>query len=124
MDDGILVKGVRFAMAAPGADTDIFRTTAVGASDFGTGRLKPIKGGAFRVTILLATASIVKLAVANAATAGTQKTGSLNSGLSLPANQLFTFSHGVQPGLWYDYQLASNVAVDYLQIDEVHLGTP
>lgn len=124
MNDGLQVRGRRFALAAlGGANADIFRTSTAGTGDTGSTRLSVTKAGAFRVTVILGGGAKLKVGVANAVTGGTQKLGTFNSNTALTANCAYTFVHGVTPGLFYDYQLDTDVAIDYLQIDEVSLGT-
>src|SRR3990167_6870130 len=111
MNDGLQVRGRRFALAAPGVNADIFRTSTPGTGDTGSARLSVTKAGAFRITVVLAAGAKFKMAVANAATGGTQKLGTFNNDTALTAGCVYTFVHGVTPGLFYDYQIATDVAI-------------
>jgi hypothetical protein len=102
-----LMRAVVFDAAAPGADTDFI--TAI----------TPKKNGAFRVTVILNGNSTLKVT----ATQSTTMTGLLNAGVALTGGNVYTFSFGVRPDTSYNFQLGSNVAIDYFQVDECYMGT-
>ena len=125
MNEGLLVRALRYAQAALGATaTDVLRTTAPVAPSFFQGRVQPRVAGALRVTVSLAGGSVFRLATYTAATGGTPKLADFNAGTALGATQLNAFVFSAHPDLFYDFQLGSDVAIDLLQVEEAWLGTP
>ena len=93
------------AIAAPGAATNIF--TAI----------TPKMAGRLRITVQLATASVFNVIETRS---GTSKTQSLNEGVPLAAGCLYVFDLGMSPSSTYSCQVATNVALDSLKVDEIY----
>lgn len=106
--DGLAVKSDNFNVSAPGANTNILSTS-----------LTPAYGGAFRVTVCLATSSVFNVTITRS---GTTKTCGLNASTALNAGDLYTFSFGVSTGNTYNFQVETNSIINILQIDEVSSG--
>lgn len=114
--DELFLHAREFALAAPGANTDILANAASPAK-----RITPHWGaGALRLTIALASDSVLKVSIKNSA--GTEKKASLNSGTALTGGCLYTFAFACNSDCTYDFQVVTNVAVDYMQVDEVAAG--
>ena len=101
------------AVAAPGANTDIFTAVA------------PIHPGSFfEVTISLATSSIVDVRVTDGTTAYSQ---ALNSAVALTAGQLYSFTFAVSrfssvggaTALTYSIRVRTDGIIQTLIVDEV-----
>jgi len=107
--DGLLIQSATFNGSAPGANTNILSTS-----------LTPKMGGAFRVTVALATASVFNVIITQS---GTSLTLGLNASVALNAGDLYTFVFGVTPSSTYNFQVETNSVIRILQIDEVSGGT-
>lgn len=115
----------KFAAAAPGADTNILNPSIQPDYPFST----------FRVTVALAGASVFQVTVNDGATT---KTCKFNAGAQLAAGCLYTFDFGVAHkvdlpamgapsgddarDLYYNFQVATDVAIDLLIVDEIPGG--
>lgn len=113
-DNRIIPKGVKIALAAPGAATAIF------------GGLVPVLyASTFRVTVRLATGSIFNATVTP--TGGSKITMALNGGVALSAGNVYTFDLPVRKhngaatpvSNSYDFEIATDGVVSYLQVDEL-----
>lgn len=126
---GIGLRAYLFHRAAPGANTAIITKAPNGSTITG---LTPQSGvGAFRVTIQLATGSVLDATVSDGTTTTTSH---LNGGTALTAGCLYTFCFGVcdrvptldqnaapLPLVW-NFQIETNGVIDLLQVDEVANG--
>lgn len=106
--DGLAVKSDNFNVSAPGAATNILSTS-----------LTPTMGGAFRITVSVATGSVFNVTITKS---GTTKTLALNGGTALTAAALYTFCFGVSTANTYNFQVATNSIINVLQVDEVSSG--
>ena len=106
--DGMLIQSTSFNAAAPGANTNILSTS-----------LTPKMGGAFRVTVSLATSSVFNVIITQS---GTSLTLGLNASAALNAGDLYTFIFGVIPSNTYNFQVETNSIIRILQVDEVSGG--
>ena len=109
------------ALAAPGANTSFLSTVVT--ADATTGIVPSGNAAAWRVTISLATGSVLDVYVTDGSTAYTQH---LNGGTALTAGVLYTFTFGVsrttQGGattLTYQLRVATDSVIQTLLIDEV-----
>lgn len=121
-----LLAAARWTTAALGAaDTDILRTTVAGSGGYwSSARITPKKVCAYRVTVQVASGSTLKvIADVSADETANEEVMLLNGGTALTAGAVYTFTFGARPGLYYDFRLGSDVAIDYLQVDECYLGT-
>lgn len=97
---------------APGANTDIF-----------TAFQPDPHCGKLAVAVSLATASVLNLIVRTGVTVVTTK---LNDGEPVPAGKLYEFFVGVRSktdagvAITYALQVATDGAIDYLLVDELH----
>jgi hypothetical protein len=113
--DGLLPRYIAVDQAAPGANTAII-----------SGGLIPKMGGAFRISVVLATASVFNVTVTPAA--GTQRTHGLNQSTALNAGDLYTFCFGVatvdqnSAALTYNFEVETNSIIRYLLVEEVSGG--
>lgn len=97
-----------FDIAAPGANTDII------SSD-----LSPKVSGAFRITVAVSTSTVFDVKV----TDGTDThVISLNDGVALTANALYTFSFGVSDALDYNFRVKTDSVIEVLQVDLIKSG--
>ncbi len=110
-----------YAGAAPGANTSFLSSTYT--ADGTTGIIPSPLANAWRITISLATGSVLDVYVTEGTNAYTQH---LNGGVSLTAGQLYTFTFGVsrttQNGsttLTYQLRVATDSVIQTLFIDEV-----
>ena len=94
-----------FNQAAPGADTNIL-TTAITPQYF----------GALRITIVLATASVVNYTEARS---GTTFTCGLNSSVALNAGDAYTFVFDCSPSSTYNFQVETNGIIRLLKVSEI-----
>jgi len=106
--DGLDVRSDNFNVSAPGANTDILATA-----------LTPRYGAAFRVTVVLATASVFNATVTKS---GTTFTCGLNQSVALNAGDLYTFTFGVSKSNAYNFRVETNGVINVLQVDEVDTG--
>lgn len=106
--DAILIRAESYNVPAPGAATNILTTS-----------LTPKFGGAFRVTVCLATGSVFNVTITKASNTFTC---GLNGGTALTAGMLYTFSFGVSTLQSYNFQVATNGIIQVLQVDEVDSG--
>ena len=104
--DQVIGKTRKYALAAPGANTNMLSTGLTSAY--------PVS--AFRVTVRLATASVFNLHTTDGTTA--YVTG-LNNSVALAAGDLYTFSFGVNNGLTYNFQVETDGIISILQVDEI-----
>jgi len=108
MLDGNNTRAKVFNQSAPGADTNILSSS-----------LTPTMDGAFRLTICLATASVVNVTITQSST--TFICG-LNSSAPLQAGDLYTFVFGVSAANSYNFQVETNGVIRILQVDEISGG--
>lgn len=109
------------ALAAPGSNTSFLSTSVT--ADGTTGITPSAHANAWRVTISLATSSVLDVYVTDGSTAYTLH---LNGGTALTASCLYTFTFGVsatkQDGataLVYQLRVATDSVIQQLAIDEV-----
>lgn len=120
--EGIVLHARRFNMTALGAaDTDILRTTAPGTGGKGFGnaglaRFTPKCASRCRVTVVANANSTLNLCTYTAATGGTAQVGLLQA---LTGGTLYNFDFQASPGLYYDFQLGTDVAVRLLELVEL-----
>lgn len=110
------------ALAAPGANTSFLSSTVT--ADGTTGITPSPHANAYRVTISLATASVLDVYVTDGSTAYTQH---LFNGASLTAGTLYTCVFGVSrttgdgaTTLTYQLRVVTNSVIQTLLIDEVN----
>lgn len=96
------------ALAAPGADTDFPAAVASG--------FKGVTGGAFRITVALATTSVLNLRVTDGSTPYTQ---ALNDNTALTAGNLYTFVVGCHADYTYAFQVETDSIIQTLIVDVV-----
>lgn len=104
----LIVRASEFAKAAPGANTNILSES-----------ITPKMGGAFRVTVVLAVASVFNVRASNGSTA---YTWGLNRSVALSAGDIYTFTFGVVPAESYNFQVETDGIIQKLQVDEVTSG--
>lgn len=127
---GIRLRAFLFNAAAPGTSTAIITKDPLGKTI--TTGLAPGEGvGAFRITIQVATTTVVDLTATDGTT---QKVIHLNGGTALTAGCLYTFAWGAcnripqqdqnaTPAvLLWNVQVETNSAIDLLELDEVSVG--
>lgn len=109
------------ALAAPGANTSFLGTTVTAD---GVAGLRPSgQATAYRVTISLATSSVLDVYVTDGSTAYTIH---LNGGTALTASCFYTFTFGVSKttngttALVYQLRVATDSVIQQLAIDEVN----
>lgn len=108
MSDSMRTRFVGHGVAAPGANTDII------GSD-----ITPDRNGAFRVTVVLATASVLNVMIDD----GTNSYAcGLNESNALQAGDLYTFTFSVAKQNGYNFQVETNGIIQVLQVDEVSGG--
>lgn len=109
--------GEKYALAAPGANTDIFSTA-----------LAPNHNGScFRVAVVLTTASVFNFTVTNGTTGYTV---GLNNSVALAAGDMYIFefpapkfsSLGGSTALSYNFQVETDSIVNMLVVDEIARG--
>lgn len=103
-----------FAQSAPGANTDIF----------GTEITPNYVHSVLRIAVSLAGASVFNLIVTQGATL---KTIHLNAGAALVASAGYVFTWPIRKAegsttLTYNFQVETNVAIDWLSVEEVPGG--
>jgi hypothetical protein len=96
-----------FNIPAPGANTNILATG-----------ITPKKSGTMRVTVNLATGSVFNVQLNQGAT---NILGSLGSG-ALAAGAMNSFAFGCNPNTTYNFQVATNGIINYLQVEHSDLG--
>ena len=107
--EGIIGQRRGHAIAAPGANTNIFSTS-----------LTPVyQCSAFRVTVALTTASVFNVVMTDGTTS---YTNGLNASAALQAGDLYTFTFGVHNGNTYNFQIETDGVVRILQVDEIPGG--
>lgn len=95
-----------FNQSAPGANTNILSTA-----------LTPIRNDSvFRITVCLATASVLNTTVTSS---GTTKTIGLNASSALQAGDMYTFSFGVRSTYTYNFQVETDGVINLLLVEEV-----
>jgi hypothetical protein len=101
--------GEKHALAAPGANTDIFATD-----------LRPNCGrSAMRVTVSLAVSSVLNVTITN----GTTKyTIALFDGAALPASALRSLTFSCGSAYSYNLQVATNGIIQHLLVEEIAGG--
>jgi hypothetical protein len=126
-DSGIRLAGTVWALSAPGSATNIF-AVAGGTSVAPQASIQPqlgVDASVFRITVALGGGSVFNMTITDGTTT---KTEALNGGTALAASSLYTFSVGVRKlspagnKLSYNFQVATNVAVDYLLVEEISGG--
>ena len=98
----------KHALAAPGANTDAFTAVTPHAT-----------ASTLRLTISLATTSIVDLRITDGTTAYSI---ALNAAVALVASQLYVFSFGCGIGLTYSIRVRTDSVIQTLFLDEVRGG--
>ena len=109
MPEQIIGQTRKYALAAPGANTNMLTT--------GLTPVYPVS--AFRVTVRLATTSVFNLHSTDGTTA--YVTG-LNNSVALAAGDLYTLSFGVNNSLTYNFKVETDGIIAMLQVDEVVTG--
>lgn len=95
-----------FNVSAPGANTNILAEGVVPSRH----------DGVMRVTVQVATGSVLNVMVTQGATT---KACGLNGNVALTAGCLYTFSFAVRANRTYNFQVETNVALDVLDVEEV-----
>lgn len=109
MPEAIVGQRRGHAIAAPGANTNIF-----------TDNLTPVYScSVFRVTVALTTASVFNVIMTDGTTS---YTNGLNLSVALQAGDLYTFTFGVHNGNTYNFQVETDSVIRILQVDEVPGG--
>ena len=109
MPEAIVGQRRGHAIAAPGANTNIFSTS-----------LTPVYScSAFRVTVALATASVFNVVSTDGTTSYTL---GLNQSNALQASDLYTFTFGVHNSNTYNFQVETDGIIRVLQVDEIPGG--
>jgi hypothetical protein len=103
---GPILRYAGFGIAAPGADTDII------SGDL-TPRSQTLK---VRVLVVLAVASVFKIILTQGVTSYTAKLG---QGAPLLADCAYTFDFEIDSATSYNFQVATNGAVNYLNVKEI-----
>lgn len=91
-------------IAAPGANTNMLATSVV-----------PAHVGKMRVTIRLATASVLNVIIVLSDT--TSVTCGLNGSAALAAGDLYSFEFGCHGGNSYNFQVETDGVISVLQVD-------
>ncbi len=102
----------RFNVAAPGANTDILATDIQPSPAF--------RGSAFRVTVVLETASVLNVTATDGVTT---KTWGLNTSNQLQANDKYAFVFSTHPDLTYNFQVETDGVISLLVVQEIQDGT-
>ena len=98
-----------YAIAAPGANTNIFSVD-----------VRPVYPcSAMRVTVSLTTTSVFNLRVTDGTTAYDL---GLNGSVALVAGDLYTLSFGCHNGVTYNFRVETDSVIRYLQVDEIPTG--
>ena len=105
-------KGRTFDTAAT-LDTDIFGADLTPSDIDAQGA---VESTAFRITICLASAAVLRVHTTNA---GTEVQADFNMGTALTAGSLFTFTHEVRVGDTVNYQLDTSVTIRWMYVSEV-----
>lgn len=95
-----------YAVAAPGANTNILATALVPRG----------KASAFRLTICLTTASVLNLHTTDGTTA---YVNGLNASNALNAGDVYTFTFSVDDAISYNFQIETDGVVRFLIVDEI-----
>ena len=103
--DGLNTVSRGYAVAAPGANTDILTTGLVPPFD-----------GIFVVTVSLTTGSVFNVTSTDGTTA---YTNGLNASVALNAGDVYTFSFGVRTGITYNFQVETNSVVRFLIVQHM-----
>lgn len=105
----LLHRATVFAQAAPGANTNILATA-----------LSPVYGAsAFRITVLLAVASVFKARISDGTTTYDAR---LNTGIALTAGTLYTFTFATRSAHTYNFQVEADGVIQLLLVEEVPGG--
>lgn|SRR3990167_5860153 len=91
-----------YALAAPGANTDILTTG-----------ITPQYDGVFIVTVALTTGSIFNVTSTDGSTSYTV---GLNASTALNAGDAYTFCFGVRTGITYNFQVETDSAIRWLNV--------
>lgn len=102
-------RGAQHALAAPGANTDIFATDLTPTN----------QRSAMRVTVSLAVASVFNVTITNGTT---EYTIGLNGGVALVASTLYTFSFSCGSAYSYNFRVATNGVIQHLLVEEIAGG--
>lgn len=97
--------------SAPGANTNILASNITPTT--------PSKATAYRITVVLETASVFNVRVTDGTTANTW---GLNASAALTASDLYTFTIGVHPTLQYNFQVETDGVIGLLLVEEVDGG--
>lgn len=106
---GLRAKATVFNQAAPGANTNIL-ATAISPYD---------TASTFRVTVVLAVASVFNFTVTSGTTTFTV---GLNASAVLNAGDAYTFNFGVRSTYTYNFQVATDGIIRLLLVEEVAGG--
>ena len=112
-NSGCIARATVYALAAPGANTNIITPFSVGDN-----------ASAIRVTVCLTTASVFNVRVTDGSTAYSM---GLNASSALNAGDLYTFTFGARhyssqtgtTALTYSFQVETDSVINYLLVEEI-----
>jgi hypothetical protein len=99
-----------YNVSAPGANTDILSADIAPLDNTGT------TGSIFRITLVLATSSVVNVMVDDGST---QFAVPLNDNTAITAEAWYREAFAVRPGLTYNFQVETDGVIRILHVEEI-----